>query len=68
MTVKQLRIAFGLVEYYQDIKGKHSEGLVSLTDTVVECGHIKMTKKKGTKKNNFHWEPVHQKAFKKIKI
>lgn len=36
-------------------------------DLLGECGHTKVTKKKGTKKNKFNWEPIHLQALKKIK-
>ena len=41
--------------------------LSPLTDLVRECGHTKMTKQKGTKKQPWYWSDMHQKAFDAIK-
>jgi len=41
--------------------------LAPLTDLVGECGVTKSTKKKGTKKNAFYWDELHQKAFDDVK-
>ena len=41
--------------------------LAPLTDLVGECGHTKITKKKGTKKQPWYWSDMHQKAFDAIK-
>jgi hypothetical protein len=37
--------------------------LAPLTSLVGECGHIKVTKAKKTKKMAWHWDEVHQTAF-----
>ncbi len=37
--------------------------LTPLTSLVGECGQIKTTKAKGTKKVPWHWDEVHQRAF-----
>ena len=57
----------GMVQYYCDIREKHSHLLAPLTDLVGECGHTKVTKKKNTKKKPWYWSEVHQKAFDEIK-
>jgi hypothetical protein len=40
--------------------------LAPLTSLVGECGQIKSTKSKGTKKVPWHWDKVHQRAFNHI--
>ena len=46
---------------------RQSKMLAPLTDLVGECGHMKVTKAKGTKKAPWHWEGIHQKAFDQVK-
>jgi hypothetical protein len=41
--------------------------LASLTDLVGECRETKATKKNGTKKKTWRWEPIHQQGFDNIK-
>jgi hypothetical protein len=41
--------------------------LAPLTSLVGECGQTKTTKAKGTKKEPWHWDEVHQKAFNHVK-
>ena len=41
--------------------------LALLTDFVGECGKTKVTKAKGTKKDPWHWDEVHQKSFDLVK-
>ena len=41
--------------------------LPHLTSLVGECGQIKVTKSKGTKKVPWYWAEVHQKAFDDVK-
>ena len=66
-TVKQLRTFLGMVQYYRDLWEKRSELLAPLTDLVGECGVTKSTRKKGTKKEPWHWDTVHQVAFDRVK-
>jgi hypothetical protein len=56
-----------MVQYYCDLWAKRSELLAPLTDLVGEWGQTKVTKAKGTKKVPWHWDEVHQKAFKTVK-
>ena len=48
--VKQLRHFLGMVQYYRDLWARRSEMLAPLTSLVGECGQIKSTRAKGTKK------------------
>jgi hypothetical protein len=41
--------------------------LTPLTSLVGECGQIKTTKAKGTKKVPWHWDAVHQRVFDHVK-
>ena len=41
--------------------------IAPLTDLVGECGVTKSTRKKGTKKEPWHWDTVHQVAFDRVK-
>jgi hypothetical protein len=41
--------------------------LAPLTSLVGECGQTKIARTKGTKKVPWHWDEVHQRAFKHIK-
>ena len=41
--------------------------IAPLTDLIGECGVIKTTKKKKTKKKPFYWSEVHNQAFEAIK-
>ncbi len=61
--VKQLRHFLGMVQYYCDLHVRWSKMLASLTSLVGECGQIKITRAKGTKKVPWHWGEVHQRAF-----
>ena len=65
--VKQLWTFLGLVQYYRDLWARRSELLTPLTSLVGECGHTKITKKKGTKKKPWYWDEVHQAAFNLVK-
>ena len=53
-NVKGLRKFLGMVQYYQDLWEKRSDMLAPLTDLVGECGHTKITKKKGMKKQPWY--------------
>eukprot|EP00804_Cyclotella_cryptica_P013535 CCRYP_017229-RA/>CCRYP_017229-RA protein AED:0.35 eAED:0.35 QI:0/0/0/1/0/0/2/0/266 len=66
-NVKQLRGFLGMVQYYRDIWGRHSEILAPLTNLVGECGHTKVTRANKTKKRLWHWDDVHQQAFDTVK-
>ena len=66
-NVKDLRKFLGMVQYYCDLWEKWSNMLAPLTDLVRECGHTKMTKQKGTKKQPWYWSNMQQKAFNTIK-
>jgi hypothetical protein len=65
--VKQLRHFRGMVQYYRDLWARRSKMLAPLTALVGECGQTKVTKAKGTKKEPWHWDKVHQKAFNHVK-
>jgi hypothetical protein len=43
-NVKELRHFLGMVQYYRDMRARHSEMLVPLTYLVRECGEIKTTR------------------------
>ena len=45
-----------LIWYYQNIWDNSNEVIVPLIDLVGKSGHIKVTKKKGTKKLTNIWE------------
>ena len=63
-----LRRFLGILQYYRDVWEKRSDVLAPLTYLVGdECGMIKSTKAKGTKKLPSHWDLVHQAAFDSIK-
>ena len=66
-NVKELRSFLGMVQYYRDLWGRHSEMLAPLTTLVGECGHTKVTRAKGTKKQPWHWTELHQEAFDNVK-
>ena len=66
-NVKELRRFLGMVQYYCNLWAKRSEMLAPLTNLVGECGQTKVTKAKRTKKVPWHWDEVHQKAFKTVK-
>jgi hypothetical protein len=61
--VKQLGHFLGMVQYYRDLWARRSDMFAPLTSLVGECGQIKVSKTKGTKKVPWHWDEVHQKAF-----
>jgi hypothetical protein len=65
--VKQLRHFLGMVQYYRDLWARWHNMLAPLTLLVGECGQIKTTKAKGTKKVPWHWDEVHQRAFDHVK-
>ena len=67
LNVKQLSRFLGMVQYYRDIWARRSEILAPLSDLVGECGHTKVTKATNTKKQLWHWDPVHQQAFDTVK-
>jgi hypothetical protein len=50
-NVKELRHFLGMVQYYQDMRARHSEILAPLTDLVGECRETKTTNMNKTKKN-----------------
>jgi hypothetical protein len=56
-----------MVQYYRDLWTRQSETLSPLTNLVGECGHTKVTKATNAKGNPWHWNAVHQTAFKNIK-
>ena len=56
-----------MVQYYRDLWGRRSEMLAPLTTLVGECGHTKVTRAKGTKKQPWHWTELHQEAFDNVK-
>ncbi len=56
-----------MVQYYRDIWARCSEILAALSDLVGEHGHTKVTKANKTKKQPWHWDPVHQQAFDTVK-
>ena len=66
-SVKELRKFLGMVQYYRDVWEKRSHMIAPLTDLVGECGHTKVTRKKGTKKKAWYWDQSHQDSFDKIK-
>ena len=41
--------------------------LAPLTSLVGECGHTKITRANKTKKQAWHWDEIHQKAFDNVK-
>ncbi len=56
-----------MVQYYKDIRARHSEILAPLSDLEGECGHAKVTKANKTKTKPWHWDQVHQQAFDTVK-
>ena len=67
-SVKELHTFLSLVQYYQDLWGKHSHLLPSLTDLVGECSEIKATRKNQTKTRPWYWADKHQEALEGIKL
>jgi hypothetical protein len=65
--VKQLRHFLGMVQYYCDLWARQSNMLAPLTSLVGECSQTKTTKAKGTKKEPWHSDEVHQRAFDHVK-
>jgi hypothetical protein len=65
--VKQLRHFLDMVQYYRDLWERQSNMLTPLTSLVEDCGQIKVTKAKRTKKVPWHWDEVHQRAFNHVK-
>ena len=51
-----------MVEYYRDLWARYSKMLAPLT-SLLECSHTKVTRANKTRKNPWHWDEVHQKAF-----
>eukprot|EP00804_Cyclotella_cryptica_P024253 CCRYP_012533-RA/>CCRYP_012533-RA protein AED:0.31 eAED:0.29 QI:0/0/0/0.66/0/0/3/0/253 len=66
-NVKDLPKFLGMVQYYRDFWARCSEVLVPLTSLVQECGHTKVTRIIKTKKCQWYWDTVHQKAFDDVK-
>ena len=66
-NVNELGHFLGMVQYYCDLWARGSKMLAPLTSLVGECGQIKVTRAKGTKKVSWHWDEVHQKSFNHIK-
>ncbi len=66
-NVKQLKHFLGMVQYYRGLWARRNKMLASLTSLVGECGQIKVSRAKGTKKVPWHWDEVHQRAFDCIK-
>ena len=56
--VKDLHSFLGMAQHYRDLWAQCSELLSPLTTLVGECGHIKVTKAKKTKKHPWHWDEV----------
>ncbi len=65
--VRQLQHFFGMVQYYRDLWARLSKIFAPLTSLVGECGQTKSTKAKGTKKEPWHRDEVHQRAFNHVK-
>jgi hypothetical protein len=61
--VKQFQHFLGMVQYYCDLCARWSKILTPLTSLVGECGQIRVTKAKGTKRVPWHGDEVCQKAF-----
>ena len=66
-NVCELLTFLGMVQYYRDMWEKRSHLLAPLSDLVGECGYTKGTRKSGVKKKHYHWDPIHQYNFDKIK-
>ena len=66
-NVKTLPGFLGMVQFYRDLWSQRSHILAPLTDLVCKCGHTKVTKNNGTKKQPLYWDTVHQNAFDDIK-
>ncbi len=56
-----------MVQYYRDMRARHSEMLAPLTDLVGECGETKTTQINKTKKKPWRWDLIHQQAFDNVK-
>jgi hypothetical protein len=67
-NVKELRHFLRMVQYYRDMWARHSKMLAPLTDLVGECGETKTTKKNGSKKQPWWWDPIHQQAFGNVRL
>jgi hypothetical protein len=65
--VRQLRHLLGMVQYYHDLWARRSGMFTPLNSLVGECGQIKSTKAKGTKKVPWHCDEIHQRAFDHVK-
>ncbi len=65
--VRELRHFLGMVQYYHDLWARWSKMLAPFTSLVGECGQTKVFRVKGTKKVPWHWDEVHQRAFKHVK-
>ncbi len=66
-NVKELIHFLGMVQYYRDLWARRSKMLAPLTSLVGECGQTKVSRAKGTKKEPWHWDEVHQRAFNHVK-
>ena len=53
-------MVLSLVNYYEDVQGKHNKVPASLQDSFGGCGHTKVTKKKVARKI------IDQQAFEKV--
>jgi hypothetical protein len=56
-----------MVQYYRDLLARRSNMLAPLASLVGECGQIKVTKSKGTKKVPWYWDKVRQIAFDNVR-
>jgi hypothetical protein len=65
--VRQLRHFLGMVQYYHDLWARWSNMLAPLTSLVRDCGQTKVSKAKKNRKEHWHWDEVHQKAFDHVK-
>ncbi len=61
--VKEFRHFLGMVQYYRDMRARHSEMLAPLTNLVGECREMKTTRINKTKKKPWRCDPICQQAF-----